>query len=109
MAVKSLIDINNERPFSPKEAACYISDKFRDRRGGRPLNISTVHRWIGRGLRGIRLEAVSAGGTRFTTAEAIHRFFDRLAGREPAAVGTTSISQKRRVAAAEKSLEQAGI
>ncbi len=104
------IDLDNERVLSLGQAARYVSDKFPERRGGRPLNLSTVHRWVGRGVKGIRLEVIQVGGTRTTTIEAIHRFFERLAGREPAAVvARPSISQNRRVAAAEKSLEQAGI
>ena len=103
------IDLDNERVTSLKGAACYVSDKFPDRRGGRPLNLSTVHRWAGRGVKGVRLEVIQVGGTRITTIEAIHRFFQRLAGEEPATVVATSVSQKRRVAAAEKSLEEAGI
>lgn len=48
------------------------------RRSGRPLHVSTVYRWILRGVRGIRLEAIRIGGTTYTTVEAIQRFSDRL-------------------------------
>ena len=47
---------------------------------GRPLNPSTVYRWIRQGLEGldgnrIRLEVTYRGQTPFTSAEAIDRFF----------------------------------
>lgn len=41
---------------------------------GRP-HLATVIRWFGRGIRGVRLETALCGGRRFTSLEAIHRFF----------------------------------
>lgn len=41
--------------------------------GGRHL--STVNRWWRRGVRSVRLETVMVGGKRYTTREALHRFF----------------------------------
>lgn len=105
----TLIDIDQERRLSLKEAALLITKQFPDRRGGRALNLSTVHRWASRGLKGIRLEIVQVGGTRFTTAEAVHRFFEMLAGRDPVAIQQSSASHRRRVTEAEKVLEKAGI
>jgi Protein of unknown function (DUF1580) len=43
-------------------------------RRGRPTHRSTVARWIARGLRGCRLEALRLGGTLYTTREALQRF-----------------------------------
>lgn len=48
------------------------------RRGGRRIHLSTLYRWEQRGLRGIRLETVQAGGTRCTTEAALIRFFESL-------------------------------
>ena len=48
------------------------------RRKGRPLHVSTVHRWRSRGLNGVRLEAVRVGGQWNTSWEAFRRFCDRL-------------------------------
>ena len=42
---------------------------------GRRVHPSTVHRWRLRGARGVKLEAILAGGTRYTSTEAIYRFF----------------------------------
>jgi biotin carboxylase len=34
----------------------------------------TIHRWISRGVRGVKLDAVEIGSRTVTSAEAIHRF-----------------------------------
>jgi hypothetical protein len=44
---------------------------------GRP-HVSTVWRWINRGVRGVKLETVMVGGRRFTSREAIARFNERI-------------------------------
>ncbi len=48
------------------------------RRLGRRPDVSTLHRWVTRGLRGVRLEAVQVGGCRCTSREALLRFFEQL-------------------------------
>jgi hypothetical protein len=45
------------------------------KRTGKRLNLSTIYRWINRGIADIRLETILVGGQRFTTAEALNRFF----------------------------------
>lgn len=37
-------------------------------------NTSTVHRWVHRGIKGVKLETAFNGGVRFTSEEAIQRF-----------------------------------
>lgn len=51
------------------------------RRNGRPLHVSTIHRWRSRGLGGIRLEAVRIGGAWHSSEEAFSRFTARLTAR----------------------------
>jgi len=51
-----------------------LSEAARTLPGG-PVHVSTVHRWRLKGVRGIRLETILRGGVRFTTDEAINRFF----------------------------------
>jgi hypothetical protein len=41
---------------------------------GRP-HVSTLYRWHLRGIRGIRLETILIGGRRYTSQEALERFF----------------------------------
>jgi hypothetical protein len=77
---------------------------------GRP-HISTVWRWINRGIRGIKLETVMIGGRRYTSAEALERFFERTtaaaAGEAPPV--RTSRQRQRDIARAERELQEAGI
>jgi Protein of unknown function (DUF1580) len=47
-------------------------------RGGRPTHPSTIYRWISRGIRGHKLEAIRLGGTLYTSHEALQRFADGL-------------------------------
>lgn len=39
------------------------------------LNLATLYRWQSRGIAGIKLETILVGGKRFTTVEALNRFF----------------------------------
>jgi len=42
---------------------------------GKRIHPSTLHRWRLRGVRGVRLGTVLIGGTRYTSTEALSRFF----------------------------------
>jgi hypothetical protein len=44
--------------------------------------LRTLHAWIKRGVRGVRLEAVRVGGQWRTSAEALQRFYDALNPRQ---------------------------
>jgi hypothetical protein len=48
------------------------------RRGGKATSPATLYRWAKVGLRGVRLEAVQAGGVLCTSRGAIARFFQEL-------------------------------
>ena len=60
-----MVELSSESLISLKDACAYLP--------GRP-HISTMWRWIKRGIAGIRLETVKVGGKRFTSVEAIERF-----------------------------------
>jgi hypothetical protein len=45
---------------------------------GKPPHPATIARWARKGCRGIRLETLLIGGRRFSTVEAVGRFFSRL-------------------------------
>jgi hypothetical protein len=47
-------------------------------KNGRPVHPLTVHRWIRRGVRGVRLEAIRLGHRWVTSMEAVERFAARL-------------------------------
>ena len=88
------------------------------RRPGKAPEVSTLHRWATRGLRGVRLETIKVGGARMTSREALERFFQALTqldlGRydQPAAPPVdppVDPARDARVAAARARLEAAGI
>ena len=68
------------------DAPLYFADLAKDpaspRRGGRPLHVSAYHRWASKGLNGIRLRTVKAGGARASTRAWLRQFFDALAAAE---------------------------
>jgi len=41
---------------------------------GKCVHLATIYRWALQGMRGIRLETIRVGGSRFTSLEAIQRF-----------------------------------
>ncbi len=79
-------------------------------RGGRPTHSSTIYRWITRGIRGCKLEAIRLGGTLYTSREAMQRFADRLTGL-PAQPGTgpTEADRRRLADATEEELTSLGL
>lgn len=77
---------------------------------GRP-HVSTIWRWINRGIRGVKLETVMVGGRRFTSREALERFHQRITATsagEPLPVRTTR-QRARDIDQARRELADAGI
>ncbi len=68
-----MISVQNENVIPLSEVANFVP-----RRRGKPINLSTVYRWVVRGIRGVRLERVQIGGLTYTSVEAIERFFETL-------------------------------
>ena len=67
-----MIDFANEELLTLSQA----SKKVPGQSGGH-VNVATVWRWAQRGLRGAKLETLAIGGTLFTSAQALQRFFGR--------------------------------
>lgn len=61
-----MIDVQTEKLLTITETARTLP--------GRP-NVTTIWRWRNRGVRGVRLETICIGGRRFTSREALARFF----------------------------------
>ena len=78
-----MIDVQNETliPFRDVPGCC-------KKHLGNRVHPTTVQRWRLRGARGVKLETLLAGGTRYTSAEALNRFF---AGTTAAADGETYV------------------
>ncbi len=69
-----MIDLSSEPLITLAEAA-----RLRPLgRNGRATHVATIYRWISRGIRGIRLEALRVGGALFTSREAVQRFAEAL-------------------------------
>jgi hypothetical protein len=66
-----MIDIESEKLVSFSDARKLIP-------GGRRVDLSQIYRWAQRGLRGLKLEWAQIGGRRYTSREALGRFFARL-------------------------------
>jgi hypothetical protein len=75
---------------------------------GQP-HLSQIYRWAMRGLRGVRLEWIRCGGKRFTSREALQRFYSRLtlADGGESSLATPAV-RKRQKQSAERELVQAG-
>lgn len=46
------------------------------RKRGKKVHYSTVYRWVTKGTRGRILESWTIGGVRYTSVEALNRFFE---------------------------------
>src|SRR5262245_36707451 len=89
-----MIDLEAETLLSLKEAA----RKLPPGRRGRPVNLSTVYRWVLGGAKSsdgtkVRLDAVRVGGRWLTSTQALQRFAQRLT--EQALPGTQEATQPK--------------
>jgi hypothetical protein len=108
-----MIDLTTETPIRLHEAARIAGSG----RGGRPIHLSTVLRWVLRGVPGpsgkrVRLEAARVGGHWVTTREALQRWSEALTPRfdgEPSPAPRTPGRRRRASERAASRLEAAGI
>ena len=97
-----MIDIDRETLIAFQKAPGLIP--------GRP-HLSTLHRWRLRGVHGIRLESCLLAGRRFTSREALNRFFDRTTAVGEGHQPHPHTTRQRHLAQeqARTALQQAGI
>jgi hypothetical protein len=88
-----MIDVMNEQLLTFSQAAKALPN--------RP-SVATIWRWATAGVRGIKLESILVGGTRYTSAERLQEFCDNLTA---AANGGMPAPVNRRTRRAE--IEQA--
>ena len=69
-----MINIATENLLTLPDAAKRLPRRRRDR----PVHVSTLYRWISRGVRGVRLEAVQIGGSLYVSQQSLQRFADCL-------------------------------
>ncbi len=74
---------------------------------------STIYRWFRRGSRGVRLESVMLGGTRYTSREALQRFAERVTaaadGESVESPNKTTRERQRDIDRAERDLSEMGV
>src|SRR5262245_15324137 len=100
--ITQMIDMHSEHMLSISAAARATP--------GKP-HVSTLWRWINRGCRGVKLDALRVGGVRFTSKEALQRFAERVtAVANGQAIPTqTAHQRKRSEAKADRILDAAGV
>jgi hypothetical protein len=101
-----MIDTQTETVLTLAQAARWIPG-----RNGQGVHVSTTWRWTLRGIRGVLLETILIGGIRYTSQEALQRFFEATTA---AADGTpvparTTKRREKAIEAAERELRSAGI
>ncbi len=96
-----MIDLQNETILPLLQAAKRIPSN----RNGKATHVSTVLRWIQKGVKGVRLEATRLGGRWLTSAEAVQRFADRLTAAQ-SGEDTIPFSQSSRSSRAESADEE---
>lgn len=89
---KMMIDVEREKLVAIREVPSLIPP----RPSGKKIHISACYRWVSRGVRGVKLEAIRLGGTTFTSIEAIQRFADRL-GSADRSTPTRTISREQQL------------
>lgn len=90
-ATRTMIDVEHEKLVAIREVPSLIPP----RPSGKKIHISACYRWISRGVRGVKLEAVRLGGTTFTSIEAIQRFADRLGSADKSTPARTVTREKQ--------------
>lgn len=103
LARKKMIDIHSEKIRTLPNLARRVPPKG--------VNASTGWRWVTKGVRGVKLEAVLIGGIWHSSDEALQRFIDRVtaAANGETVPARTSAERERAIAAAERELADAGI
>jgi hypothetical protein len=100
------------------ETSCSLAaaaQLFPPGRAGRPTHVSTLVRWITRGVLGVRLEALRVGGRWMTSHEACQRFAAALTAKhnapliQPKAACPSGAALQRRQERAERELKKIGL
>jgi hypothetical protein len=95
-----MIDIQNEK-------LVLVSDlpKRLPKRGNKYVHISAVYRWMKQGCAGVRLETVFYCGNRYTSEEAVNRFWQSVTAAKD---GKLASCKSRKPSNASKELDEAG-
>lgn len=97
-----MIDLKHEHLIELRSVPRHLPK----RPSGKRVHISAVYRWISRGVRGITLESIVIGGTRYTSIEALERFSEQLSG-PPERNNTPPTTTRRRSREQERAAREA--
>lgn len=98
--------MEGNEPLITLTAATKLKWLPRRRMSARP-HLSTLLRWVVRGVGGVRLEAWKVGNAWCTTERSLRRFFEKLAAAPTAS--PENVPKRDHVARAEAVLDKAGI
>jgi len=84
------------------------------RRRGHKLALSTVYRWTSSGCRGVVLESIQLGACRYTSREALQRFFEILTQKSVGSMSgelspRSTAARRRAIERADKDLDKLGV
>jgi len=99
-----MIDVTSETLILPTEVTQVLP-----KQKGKKTNLSTIYRWMQHGICGVRLEFVCIGGTRFTSTQALNRFFSKVTAIKSGVVMQADKSKSTAKKNAELELDKAGI
>ena len=83
--------------------------KWLPTREGKPIALSTLHRWVAVGVRGVKLRTVRVGGSRCTARAWLWEFFEALNDPAPHPARRTPRRRERDRERARRELQEAGI
>lgn len=101
-----MIDVTNESLIPFRDVPAWTKEHL-----GHRVHPSTIQRWRLRGARGVKLETLLAGGTRYTSSEALSRFFaaTTAAADGESHIVVSDVPDTKRMTAAEAFLSAEGV
>ena len=102
------IDPQSEQLISSKDVPAEVQKWTKSKRR---ISHSTLHRWFMTGISGVVLSSVLIAGTRFTSKQALVRFFNDSAKAKSKRLSksTSAGIQKKRASARARDVEELGI
>ena len=93
-----------------KETLILFSDlpKHLPKRGKKDIHLSACYRWKNQGIAGVRLETVFIAGNRWSSIEALNRFWQRVTEAKDGRQSEATKTSKRTSATANNELDAAG-
>ncbi len=100
----SRIDITSEQLILFSELPKHLPPQP----SGKKIHLSACYRWKNQGLCGIRLETIFVSGNRYTSAEALNRFWHEVTAAKDGRMGEATKRAKHVRESADSELEKAG-